>query len=228
VIRRLTLPLRGSAPSAGAQQRPTVRLLAVADERDPALDHEVNRRQLGRIDAVLSCGDREPDCLAFLADAFGAPLMAVRGNHDRGGAWDAGADSIAVPLDARLDEVAGVTVLGLSWPGRRRGRAARSELDAWRQALVAWLRSLLHRRRPQVVISHVPPVGTGDAIGDPYHTGFDAYRWLLRRLRPSLWLHGHTHPAQTAGWRTQIGDTRLANVTGAVVVELTGATIADE
>lgn len=230
MIRRLTLVLPGETTRVGPPAGPIARLLAVADERDPALDHEVNRQQLGQVDAVLGCGDLEPDYLAFLADAFAAPLMVVRGNHDRGGAWEAGRHRIAVPLDARLDAVSGIDVLGLSWPGQPWGRAARSELAAWRQALRAWLRARLRRRSPQVVISHVPPLGHGDAIDDPYHTGFRAYRWLLRRLRPALWLHGHTHPASTPGWQSTMGTTRLANVTGAVLVELTadGATIEGE
>jgi len=200
-----------------------LRLLAVADERDPALEHEANRHALGRVDAVLGCGDLEPDYLAYLADAFNAPLLVVRGNHDRGGAWEAGRRGIATPLDGHVERVAGLAVMGLSWPGARRGRAARSELAAWRQALRAWLRSRLGGR-PLVVISHVPPRGHGDAPDDAYHTGFAGYRWLLHRLRPRLWLHGHTHPAQQAGWRTQIGLTSLANVTGAVLVELGPAT----
>jgi uncharacterized protein len=220
VIRRLRLPLPETARGQGAG-RDAIRLLAVADDRDTALDHEHNRRELGAVDAVLGCGDLDPDYLAFVADAFGAPLLLVRGNHDRGAAWENGRQRIATPLEAEIEAVAGIHVLGLSWPGPARGRAARSELAAWRQAIGAWLRSRLRRTAPQVVISHVPPLGRGDAADDPYHTGFAAYRWLLRRLRPAVWLHGHTHPAQTPDWRSQMGATSLANVTGAVLVELT-------
>ena len=219
MIRRLTVGPAGALRADPASAGRVVRLLAVADERDPALEHEVNRRRLGRIDGVLGCGDLEPDYLSFLADAFLAPLVLVRGNHDRGGAWEAGWKRIPAPLDGRLESVAGIAVLGLSWPGEGRGRAARSEAAAWQQAVRGWLRARLGGS-PQVVISHVPPLGSGDALDDPYHTGFAAYSWLLRRLRPRLWLHGHTHPASTPGWRSEMDGTSLANVTGAVLVEL--------
>ena len=55
---------------------------------------------------------------------------------------------------------------------------------------------------------------------DPYHVGFAAYRWLLERLRPPLWLHGHTTPATVTDWRDRLGDSMVINVTGSVVVEL--------
>jgi hypothetical protein len=82
VIRRLRLSrLHGLAED--------VRLLAVSDETDKALDVEANRAALGGIDGIVGAGDLEPDYLAFLADAFNAPLVYVRGNHDRGENWTA-------------------------------------------------------------------------------------------------------------------------------------------
>jgi hypothetical protein len=53
-----------------------------------------------------------------------------------------------------------------------------------------------------------------------YHRGFPAYRWLLRRLRPVLWLHGHTTTASVQTLETHAGPTTLINVTGAVLIEL--------
>lgn len=195
-------------------------MLAVSDERDASLEHQVNRDRLGRIEAVLACGDLEPDYMAFLADAFQAPLLLVRGNHDRGGAWEEGHGRVPVPIDGRIERIAGLSVLGLSWPGPARGRAQRTDLGAWRQVAFAYLRAMLARPRPQLLLSHVPPAGHGDVAGDPYHTGFVAYRWLCRRLQPLLWLHGHTPTAAVPHWRGELGGTTLVNVTGAVLIEL--------
>lgn len=219
MIRRLSLERPGDL-AAGVE---AARLLAVSDERDHALEEEVNRRRLGRIDAILGCGDLEPDYLAFLADAFHAPLLLVRGNHDRGGAWDAGHVHIPTPLDGRTEHIAGLAAVGMSWPGPARGRAVRTELGAWRQAVALWLRARLRGTPPRIVLSHVPPLGHGDVVGDPYHTGFSAYHWLCRRLRPLLWLHGHTPAAAGPQWRTSLGATTLVNVTGAVLIELGSA-----
>jgi hypothetical protein len=222
VTRRLTLSLAGPG-IVGGPNLPAdapVRLLAVSDEHDPALEHQVNREALGRLDAVLGCGDLEPAYLCFLADAFKAPLALVRGNHDRGANWEATRAQVAAPLEGQIESVRGIDVIGLSWPGRRGGRAARSELSAWLQAAAAYLRALARGGRPRIVISHVPPRGHGDVADDPYHTGFAAYGWLARRLRPLLWLHGHTPTAAGDHWRGRLGETELANVTGAVLVEI--------
>ena len=75
------------------------------------------------------------------------------------------------------------------------------------------------RRRPVIVASHIPPRGAGDVATDDYHVGSPAYRWILDRLRPPLWLHGHTPLAGVHDWRVISGSTMIVNVTGAVLVD---------
>lgn len=217
MIRRLKLDWPAELAPAGAR---ATRLLAVSDERERALSDERNRRNIEPVDVIVGCGDLEPDYLSFLGDAFRAPLLYVRGNHDQGGAWEHGQQVVPVPLGGRLEEVGGVSFGGLGWPSRLDGHARRDEASAWRQALALYLRTRLAGRRPAVIVSHVPPYGLGDTPADPYHTGFNAYLWLCRRLQPVLWLHGHTTLAAAENWRTQLGRTTLVNVTGAAVIEL--------
>jgi Icc-related predicted phosphoesterase len=212
MIRRLSL-------ARPARLIDDVRLLAVSDETDRAFDSEANRVALGRIDGIVGAGDLEPGYLAFLADAFNAPLMYVRGNHDRGEAWDARRPDLPQPLGHATDDVGGLRVAGLSWPGRPGGQAIRDEGAAWSQALGLWLR--LRRVRPEIMLSHVPPRGVGDVPEDHYHRGFAAYRWLWRRLAPRLWIHGHTALSSVAGWRQDWGGTTFVNATGAVLIEFT-------
>jgi hypothetical protein len=210
MIRRLRL-------ARPARLADDVRLLAVSDETDRALDIEANRVALGRIDGIVGAGDLEPDYLSFLADAFHAPLVYVRGNHDRGGNWDARGPVAPQPLGPSTEALCGLRVAGLSWPGEMRGQAIRDEGAAWRQALGLWLR--LRGARPEIVLSHVPPRGLGDVPEDNYHRGFAAYRWLCRRLAPRLWIHGHTAPSAVAAWRHDWGGTTFVNATGAVLIE---------
>jgi hypothetical protein len=202
----------------------SIRLLAVSDDVDHALDYAINREAIGRIDAVVGCGDLEPSYLAFLGDAFGTHVAYVRGNHDRGGHWHETLVDAPQPLSSgRLVDVDGITVVPLEWPGLGEERATRNEPRAWfdviRVARSLLFRHLRGRRSPVLVVSHAPPLGVGDSA-DPYHVGFSAYRWLLERLRPPLWLHGHTTPASVVDWRDKLGDSVVVNVTGSVVVEL--------
>jgi hypothetical protein len=229
MIRRFRLVWPDRRPFAGRDGRP-IRLLAASDEPDPALEHEVNRLALGPLDGVIGCGDLEPHWLAFLGDAFYAPLVYVRGNHDKGGAWDARDGSMPLPLGAGdATRLAGIAIAGLEWPGvRQRGNARRDGL-AWvhilRVAARALGAKLLGRTEPVLVISHAAPAGAGDSP-DAYHLGFAAYRWLMDRLRPPLWLHGHTAVASVPALETVVGATALVNVTGAVLVELVSPDVA--
>ena len=99
---RLRLPW----PDAGRlrrARRPPDPAAGRFDEVDPALEQAATRRALGSIDLVLGAGDLEPSYLAFLADAFGVPLLYVRGNHDVGAAWTDAEHSVvpeALPMGA--------------------------------------------------------------------------------------------------------------------------------
>ena len=226
MTRRLSMVWPDARPFKDRDGAP-IRLLAVSDEVDPTLEHEVNRAAIGRIDGVVGCGDLEPPYLGFLGDAFHVPVAYIRGNHDRGGHWRDTVSDAPRPLrSGRLTEICGLTVAPFEWPGVGSTRAAlRDERGAWFDVLRA-ARGLLARRLrgpagPVLVLSHAPPRGVGDSTADPYHLGYAAYRWLLDRVRPPLWLHGHVTPASVRDWRDACGPTTVANVTGAVLVELT-------
>ncbi len=218
MTRRLRVNWPGNRRSATADQ--AIRILAVSDEVDRALESPTNRDALGRIDLIVGCGDLEPAYLAMLGDAFRVPLVYVRGNHDRGIAWQVHGRYLPEQLpDGRAEKLAGLEFIGLSWPGRVSGRADHDEAAAWRQVLGAGIRGFF-RRGPRLVISHAPPLEAGDDPADPFHRGFRAYRWLAKRLRPTLWLHGHTTVATSQSLTIQLGPTTIANVTGSTLIEL--------
>jgi hypothetical protein len=224
VIRHLVVPWPDRAPSQ-ALGRP-YRLLAVSDDEDPALDSEVNRERLKPVDLVVGCGDLSPSYLSFVADSLRAPLVYVRGNHDRGSAWVAVARKrLPLPLGtsgSRPEDELGLDVVGLGWPGVEKEETVPNERSAWLQALrAAWSRVRSARTHsPLVVISHVPPRGYGDMPDSNYHRGFAGYRWLVERLRPALWLHGHVHPAATEAIVVDADGTPVVNVTGVTILDL--------
>ena len=219
MTRRLSVTWPDARPFDRREGRP-IRLLAISDDVDGALEHGRNREALGPIDLIVGCGDLSPSWLSFIGDAFHVPLVYVRGNHDRKGPWPAPPE--IPPPSSGMDErsLPGIPMLFLPWSGFRDGEAKRDETGAWAQLLRAGPRLLRGRRSPVLVVSHVPPRGLGDTPTDPYHLGYGAYRFLADRLRPPLWLHGHTNPAAQADWRNELGPTVAANVTGSVLVEL--------
>jgi Icc-related predicted phosphoesterase len=86
----------------------------------------------------------------------------------------------------------------------------------WR---LAWNR-LRYGRYLDVLVTHAPPRGIHDAEDLP-HQGFEAYLKLLRRCRPTLMIHGHTHVYNRNDiTETDFGDTRIINTYGYRVLEL--------
>lgn len=225
MVRRLSLTWPDAAPFAERGGR-AIRWLVVSDDPDPVLAHATNRAELGPVDAVIGCGDLEPDYLGFLADAFAVPLSYVRGNHDKGGRWE---DSVAKSApghlaSGRMHRVTDLPIAALEWPGLRHGDRLRHDGTAWTDAIrVAGRRAIARFTRADpalVVISHAPPRGLGDRAADRYHAGYAGYRWFLDRTHPRLWLHGHVPPASVDAWRVEHAGTEIVNATGAVLIEI--------
>ncbi len=224
---RLTVPWPDPSPFVRRAGRP-IRLLAVSDEVDASLESERTRETMGALDLVVGCGDLEPPYLAFLADAFRVPLLYVRGNHDVGAGWTAtGRRALPEPIpDGRFVSEDGLGLVGFSGApryaphGRPGAEQQVSGAAMWWRVLRAWPR--LRGRRPLLVMTHAAPRGLNDA-SDQAHRGFAAYRWLVDRLAPPLWLHGHTALVRRGvdGRTVRRGGTLLVNVTGATLVELT-------
>jgi Icc-related predicted phosphoesterase len=219
MTRRLTIEWPDQRPFDGRDGAP-IRLLAVSDTIEPAFADARNRAAIGSIDLILGAGDLDCDDLAFVADRFDAPLIYVRGNHDSDERWQERSNICPEPVhSAAVLHRAGLAVAGLTWPGRRGRAAQRNERVAWSQALQLAARRVANHD-PIIVISHAPPLAAGDVATDAYHRGFKGYRWLLERLEPTLWLHGHTPMAAATEWQVQVGRTKVINVTGAVLIDL--------
>jgi Calcineurin-like phosphoesterase len=213
------------------------RVLAVSDVVEDALLAELSPvRGTG---LILACGDLPFGYLGYLMNALDVPLVFVPGNHDpdlsgyrmsraglplRAGIptrvpWPDG----ALSADGRVVDVAGLRVAGLGgcrrysggpnqYSDRQQGRRARS------LARRARLRQVRDGRRVDVLLTHAPPRGAGDGA-DPVHQGFAAHSALITRLRPTVALHGHVHPAAGTG-RDRLAGTIVRNVTGRHLLEI--------
>jgi uncharacterized protein len=218
VTNRLRVAWPDPTPFAAREGRP-IRILAISDEPDPALESVASREAIGQVDVIVGAGDLGPDYLSFVADAFHAPLRYIRGNHDDGAAWaHTRRRLLPEPMrDGEIVDEAGVRLVGFSGsPVYNQGEMQVSAVGMWLRVIAASTRA--QRRRPVIVVTHAPPRGINDD-NDPAHRGFTAFRWLADRLDPPLWLHGHT-----ALVRRGIDD-RIARRNGTVFYNCTGATL---
>jgi len=216
------------------------KILAVADEIDPALTFDALRALAP--DLVVSCGDLPLDELERMVDATNAPLLYVPGNHDPdlrakpgGLAYPPSVthrDMVDPPgprggtnVDGRIEEAAGLRLAGLGGSLRyREGPNQYTQAQMRRRARrLAWharLRRRVGGRAVDVLLTHAPPRGLGDEEEDPVHQGFDAFHALVRRLRPRLLLHGHVHPYGVPRPDRDLDGTRVVNVVPHRVLEL--------
>lgn len=210
-----------------------VRVLAVSDVVDEALSADVTGVRDAEL--ILAAGDLPFEYLGGLMNRLDVPLVFVPGNHDpdvsgyrvsRGGLtlraglparppWPDG----AVNADGQVVDVLGLRIAGLG--GSPRYSAGPNQYSARQQArrgrrlaFRAWLRRPLGATRTvDILLTHAPPRGVGDAPDRP-HQGFPILNALTRWLRPALLLHGHVDP-EPAGRRDHwLGDTIVRNVTG--------------
>jgi calcineurin-like phosphoesterase family protein len=218
--------------SAPSYDRGVVRVLAVSDEVDDALVADPS--SVGRAELILACGDLPFEYLDSLMNALDIPLVFVPGNHDpdvsgyrssragltlRAGLparppWPDG----AINADGRIVDVAGLRLAGLGgcqrysdgpnqYTDRQQTRRARS------LRVRAWWRRQRDGRGVDVLLTHAPPRGVGDA-DDPPHRGFRALPGLVAALQPAALLHGHVHPYGAPVRRDRLGRTAVCNVTG--------------
>ena len=225
---RLRLRWPDPAPFAGRDGRP-IRILAISDEPDPSLDSARTREGLGEIDLVIGAGDLQPEYLSFIGDAFGAPVRYVRGNHDVGAAWShTERKLLPEPMpDAMPVDEGGLRIIGFSGSPAYSGRGLEiGGRHMWGKVILAWLRNA--RARPVLVVSHAPPRDMNDDT-DRAHRGFPAFRWLTGRLKPPLWLHGHTALVRRGidGRSASHAGTLFYNCTGATLIELVPPDAAD-
>jgi calcineurin-like phosphoesterase family protein len=211
-----------------------VKVLAVSDEVDDALLADLG--PVREAELIFACGDLPFDYLGYLMDALDRPLVFVPGNHDpdlsgfrqsraglmlRAGLpeqppWPPG----AVNADGRMVEVAGLRIAGLGGCLRYRdGPNQYSERQQTRRARRLARRVGWHRGRLDVLLTHAPPRGCGDA-DDPPHRGFASIGRLVERLQPGYLLHGHIHPHGFEQPDRHLGATRVCNVVGRHLLDL--------
>ena len=215
-----------------------VLVLAVSDEADELLRVDVRPVQAARL--IVACGDLPFEYLGYLMNALDVPLVFVPGNHDpdlsgyrisraglplRAGLparppWPEG----AISAERQVVDVAGLRIAGLGGCQRysegpnqytERQQASRAHALARR---ARW-RRMRDGRGVDVLLTHAPPEGAGDAE-DPPHRGFAALKWLAARLEPAWLLHGHVHPHGLVSGDHQLGGTVVRNVVGRHLLDI--------
>jgi len=196
-----------------------MKILLIADEESPYFWDHFQRGRLDGIDLILSCGDLKADYLSFLVTMGHAPVLYVHGNHDLG--YEQFPPEGCDCIDDKLVTVNGVRILGLGGcPKYNKQPLQYTERQMERR--IRRLRGKLRRSGGvDIVVTHAPPRGVGDAE-DRAHMGFEAFLPLLDRYRPRYLVHGHVHMCYGTGNPRvrQYGDTSVINACGYYILEI--------
>lgn len=220
-----------------------MRILCVADHIDPLVYSSNVKERFGHVDLVLAAGDLPMEYLGFLSGSLNRPVVFVFGNHNteeleffrrgRRRARIHDPEQLGkIPttygstyVGDRLEEVCGLRILGFGGSHRyNRGPNQWTQAQMWGKVLrhlprLALLR-LLGRRPVDILLTHSPPFGLGDRPDAP-HTGFLAFLWFLRVVRPRYMIHGHVHLYDLNAQRSRTyADTTIINAYDHVVLEL--------
>lgn len=191
-----------------------MKILCVADHRDPIIYSSQIRERFADIDIVLAAGDLELEYYGFIVSSLNKPLLFVFGNHNlsrlpeyRKHLRDPYDDLSTSPylrpsfgstyVGAKVKTVHGLIVAGLG--GSRRynsGENQFSEFGMFSRMMRIFpkllLNRLFHGRYLDILLTHAAPWGLGD-MPDQCHRGFKVFLWFMRVFKPRYLVHGHVH-----------------------------------
>lgn len=196
-----------------------MKILLIADEESPYLwDYFVPGR-LDDIDLIISCGDLKAEYLSFLVTMGHAPVFYVHGNHD--GKYEKNPPEGCECIEDRIVEWGGLRILGLGGSRWYSGGSHQFTEKAMRKRIRRLWYSLWRHKGVDILVTHAPVRGYGDADDRP-HMGFEAFVDFLDRYRPKYLVHGHVHTRYEINPQRvyHYGDTTIINASERYVLEI--------
>lgn len=186
-----------------------MKILLLADIEDPALWDYYSPDRVKGYDLILAAGDLKAEYLTFLVTMSNLPVFYVHGNHNA--AYDHYPPEGCECIDDRLVTYRGLRILGLGGSARY-SREPYQYTEREMRRRIARLRFAVWKARGvDIVLTHCPPKGYGDA-DDYAHRGFEAFLPMLDRWEPKALVHGHVHMTYGNIKRElPYGETRIIN-----------------
>ncbi len=201
------------------QKNDVINIMVLADHESKLLYDYYDPERMKDIDLIISCGDLSADYLSFFATLCRAPVLYVRGNHDKKYATKPPEGCICIEDDIFLFE--GIRILGLGGSMRYIPQAPNQFTERQMQKRLKKLRYKLWRHKGfDILVSHAPAYQVND-LEDLPHRGFAVFRTLMERYEPKFFFHGHIHANYSRDFKRQdqFGKTTVINAYDFYVIE---------
>lgn len=178
-----------------------MKVLSLSDTLIPFIYSPQVKNRFRGVELVLGCGDLSYYYLEYVFNALDAPLLYVRGNHDKSTEYGSAGPRTyphgCIDLHRRVIRTNGLLLAGVEGSLRyREGDFQYTQLEMWGHVLslvpALWIQRMRFGRKLDIFLSHSPPAGIHDCEDLP-HKGIRAFRWLIDFFQPSFFIHGHIH-----------------------------------
>jgi len=196
-----------------------MKILLLADQAEPSLWENLNKKKLEGVELILSCGDLPAEYLSFLTCFTYAPILYIHGNHD--GRYEKKPPEGCICIEDTVYVHEGVRILGLGGC-MRYSKGPHQYTERQMRRRVNRLRFHLWRSKGiDILLTHSPAYQLGDGE-DLAHRGFTTFLDVMDRYKPSLMVHGHVHQSYQYNFKRsrQHGETQVINACGHVIVDL--------
>jgi len=220
-----------------------MKLLCVADEKDPLIYSHKLKERFNDIDIVLGCGDLSIDYYEFIISMLNKPLLFVYGNHNFKGFkhFKKDTDNLfidfidllkfeknsfgSIDIDGKIKNENGIIIAGLGGSMRyNKGENQHTELGMFLRIIkfiprMVWNR-IIHKRYLDILITHAPPNGIHDEK-DLCHRGFKVFLLFMKIFKPKYLIHGHIHIYDRNQKRiSKYYNTEVVNAFGYIILNL--------
>ncbi len=198
-----------------------MKILIVADHKDPLVYSPNVKKRFGDVALVLGAGDLPLEYYGFIVSSLNKPLYFVFGNHNLKrykifkyrestpcypetpafmapvSLYENSFGSTYIGDKVLFLKKQNLIIAGLGGSYRyNKGLNQYTELQMFLKILrlipgLLW-NKIRHGRYVDILLTHAPPRGIHDRE-DPCHRGFKSFLWFIDRFSPRYLLHGHVH-----------------------------------
>jgi len=196
-----------------------MKILVIADQESKYYWDFFEKKKFEGIDLIISCGDLKSEYLTFLETMTSLPILYVHGNHDDH--YKEKPPEGCICIEDKVYVYNGVRFYGLGGAMKYKdGKHMYTERDMKHRVMRDTMK-IKRKRGFDVLVTHAPAAGHGDAEDLPHH-GFNVFVKLLDKYKPKYFIHGHVHMNYGVNVQREreYKDTKIINAYERYIIEI--------